>query len=97
MSWIDVQREAIGSKNVDGLLTKFALNHPTYVRENAGGDREFGLWLFMVDRKMRRLVGIGHRDIADWHWHDAFDDGVSPSEAARDALGADDTFSELFG
>lgn len=93
MSWITDQRERQGAEKVDATLTKFATNHPAYIRENACGDREFGLWLYLVDRRIGFLT---HRDIADWHWRDAFDDGVSPTEAAREALSIDDTFSILF-
>jgi hypothetical protein len=34
--------------------------------------------------------------MADWTWWDAYEDGMSPAEAARAALEEDDTFSALF-
>lgn len=85
MSWIDERRAELGDERVDQLLQKVALNMPRYVRY-AGGDRGFALWLLMVDRAIGFL---SHRDLADWHWRDAYDDGVSPREAAEEAVHAD--------
>jgi hypothetical protein len=65
--------------------------------ERGNNDPRFALWLKLVDRRMGRAIGLTHRDIGDWTWRDAFDDGVSPREAAFDALQADDTFGALFG
>ena len=97
MTWMTDQRERQGVEKVDGAVADFAARNADYVRDYANGNPEFGLWLALVDRRMGRAVGVTHRDIADWTWHDAFDDGVSPSEAAREALAADDTFGALFG
>ena len=86
MTWIDDKRAEVGEKRMFDTLHRIGMNHPTYVRENAHGDRGFALWLMMVDR---RLKPLSHRDLADWHWRDAFDDGVDPAEAAKDATTAD--------
>ena len=90
MSWIDDKRAEVGDEKVDALLLKVGMNHATYVRENAHGDRGFALWLLLVDRK---LGFLSHRDIADWHWRDAYDDGMDPAEAAREAVAADGLFT----
>lgn len=49
-------------------------------------DQRFALWLGIVDQRLSMRTGMGHRDLADWTWRDAFDDGSSPSEAVQDAL-----------
>lgn len=64
-------------------------------RYNTGNVR-FALWLSLVDRRMSNSVGVTHRDISDWTWADAFEDEMSPREAAREALAADDTFGAMF-
>ena len=86
MSWITDKRAEVGDEKIDSVLMRVGMNHPTYVRENAHGDRGFALWLMLIDR---HLAPLSHRDLADWHWRDAFDDGVTPAEAARDATAAD--------
>lgn len=52
-------------------------------KEQAGS---FEDWMRQVDRAMIRISGIGYMDIGDQLWHDWYDDGVSPKEAAEDAL-----------
>jgi hypothetical protein len=49
-------------------------------------DTQFNAWLDMVDAALVRLVGIGWEDLPDQSWADWFDAGMSPSEAAREAL-----------
>lgn len=46
----------------------------------------FERWLAKVDYHITRIVGLTHRDIADWTWYDAWADGVSSLEAAQTAL-----------
>ncbi|QFG10458.1 hypothetical protein KIV65_gp09 [Mycobacterium phage Anthony] len=46
----------------------------------------FEAWLARIDRSMIRQVGVGYRDIGDWAWRDAYDNGVTTLEAAREAL-----------
>lgn len=50
------------------------------------GDREFAVWLLGVDRKIRRYTGVEHRDLPDWGWRAAYDDDLSPADAAADAI-----------
>jgi hypothetical protein len=52
----------------------------------------FDDWLRYVDMHMVRAVGLNHRDIADWTWYDAYEAGVSPVDAAREAIEADGLF-----
>lgn len=60
-------------------------------------DDYFGLWLWLADRSMSRVVGLGINDIGDWMWADAYESGQSPKSAAREALENDDTYSMMFG
>lgn len=46
-------------------------------------DKEFENWLAQVDKELNKEWGFGHRDLPDWGWRDAFDDGLSPEEAAE--------------
>jgi hypothetical protein len=66
-------------------------------REEAHGDEWYALWLVMCDVKMLRMVGLGIFDIADWGWADGYESEMSPGEAVREALSADDTFGAVFG
>jgi hypothetical protein len=92
MSWLDDQP----AEKVEAALQSLREQAPGYIANEGTGDERFALWLRLVDKRMARVTGLGHRDIGDWHWRDAFEDGVSPSEAAREALAADDTFGGLF-
>jgi hypothetical protein len=95
MSWLD-------SKPVEEVV---AAEHSLrasevgerYIMDYAGGDVRFGVWLRLVDARLGKSLGIGHRDLSDWTWRDAFDDGLSPKEAAVAALEADDSFLAFFG
>lgn len=49
----------------------------------------FEEWMQQVNVHLGALVGLGHRDIADWRYRDAYDDEVSPREAALSALDND--------
>lgn len=92
-TWLDQKDPA----KIDAALAQMRERSPGYADEVAGGDERFALWLAIVDGRMARSVGVTHRDIADWTWRDAYDSGMSPSEAAVEALQADDTYSALFG
>lgn len=46
----------------------------------------FDQWLTAVDIAVARIIGLGIDDLADWHYHDAYDDGVDPQEAAKEVL-----------
>lgn len=89
--------DTIDAAKITLALEKFRTEgtYAEYVR-NAGGDENFAFWLRLVDAKMRKAVGVTHRDIGDWQWRDAYDNGYTPFEAARGALEDDDTFGALF-
>jgi hypothetical protein len=47
---------------------------------------KFDAWLRRVDNALMRLCGIGTADLVDCCYADWYDEGLSPSEAARRAL-----------
>lgn len=49
-------------------------------------DPRFALWLACVDRAVQRRVVLSYMDMEDWHYYDAYDAGMSPVEAALEAL-----------
>ena len=48
-------------------------------------------WMKKVDIVLGALVGLGARDLADCCWHDMFEGGYTPAEAAKEALESDGT------
>lgn len=82
-TWIDTQDPT----KVDAALTRLA-THPQGQRaiDYAGGEPEFGLWLAIVDRRVSGTYGLGIFDLQDWAWRDLYDAGLSPTEAAREAV-----------
>jgi hypothetical protein len=48
----------------------------------------FAEWMAKVDAILVRKCGLDSRDLEDWAYADAFEDGASPAEAAREALQA---------
>lgn len=52
----------------------------------AEGPMSFDQWRAAVDKVVQRLTGFGCDDLPDWHYAEAFSDGVEPCEAARDML-----------
>lgn len=92
-TWVDRQDQ----DKVERALRSLRERNPAYIADMADGDERYALWLANVDHRMGRLVGLGHRDIGDWTWWDAYEAGVSPRDAAREALEADDTYQALFG
>jgi hypothetical protein len=52
--------------------------------ENSG----FDYWLQRVNAYLVRKCGLGSDDLPDWCYRDAFDDGYTPSEAAREVIRA---------
>lgn len=85
MNWL---LENHGGKVVE-LVDKARANPVLAEQLDEVGDDVFGVWLIFVNRHLRPL-GVTYRDLADWTWRDAFDDGMSPVMAARDALAADE-------
>ena len=45
---------------------------------------DFEGWTKEVDKVLEAKVIVGHRDLPDWHWLDAFEDGATPKEAVAD-------------
>ncbi|MEZ5586275.1 MAG: hypothetical protein R3E46_04305 [Sedimenticolaceae bacterium] len=52
-------------------------------------------WLCKVDVEIKRVAGIGVFDLADQPYADWFDDGLTPQEAAREALELEGFFLDL--
>ena len=48
----------------------------------------FTAWMAKVDALMARSCGMSSMDLPDWNYRDAYDDGASPSSAARQAIRA---------
>lgn len=55
-------------------------------RHRDNGNGSFGEWLRQVDGVLRQAVGLTHRDLADQTWRDWHASGMSPREAAFEAL-----------
>ena len=51
---------------------------------------KFQAWMHECDQWLLGKVQVSTYEIADWTWRDAFDDGMSPEDAAREAFEADD-------
>lgn len=64
--------------------------------EQAGGDPQFAVWLFDVDRTLARRIGVGHRDMPDLSWRDAWESGTPARDAALDAISEWHDNGELF-
>jgi hypothetical protein len=67
-----------------------------YMATHAPNDPAFAVWLMIVDRDLQKQVQVGHRDLSDWGWRDAYDNGTSPKDAAQQALADDDLFGAVF-
>ena len=54
-------------------------------KENGWGDNaaEFVWWLEEVDRRVQHTLGLSIDDLPDWHFADAFEDGLGPRLAAE--------------
>ena len=46
----------------------------------------FKQWMRAVDRLLERSIGLSAMDLSDKCWHDMFDDGITPKEAAADII-----------
>lgn len=46
-------------------------------------DLDFEQWLTDMDVIFVLHYGLSYKDFPDWTWRDAFDDGMSPSEAVE--------------
>jgi hypothetical protein len=59
---------------------------PFHERVIEVGDEKFQAWMREVDAAMEAEVGMGHADLPDWNYRDAFDDGMDAADAADEAL-----------
>jgi hypothetical protein len=62
----------------------------------AQDDEHYALWLYLTDRQVGRVAGVGLFDLEDCLMADGYEAGYSPSEMAGEALANDSTFSEMF-
>lgn len=46
----------------------------------------FKQWQDAVERVVQRRLGVGFMDLADWRWFDAWQDEMTPAEAADEAI-----------
>ncbi|GAA4685368.1 hypothetical protein [Gordonia humi] len=67
------------------VIDRLIAQYPELV-EQAGGDPQFALWLVDVDRRLARRIGLGHRDMPDLAWRDAWESGTTAHDAALDAI-----------
>jgi predicted nucleic acid-binding Zn ribbon protein len=51
---------------------------------------DFDVWLQMVDTVVIDTIGVGAYELAEWPYADAFVDGMDPTDAAHEAMMADD-------
>jgi hypothetical protein len=51
-------------------------------------EKNFKAWLKEVDNEVSALCGLSYLDLPDWMYHDSFDAGDSPKEAAKQAFAA---------
>ncbi len=93
MNWLDEQDEQRRAAITSMLDSERGERYPT----EAGDDRGFAAWLLVADAVCTRCLGLSIFDIADWGWRDAYESGMTPGEALREALYADDTFATLLG
>ena len=79
-AWIATKDPAVIAEIAD----RIAAHEPARI-DNAAGDRNFAVWMFGVDRKLRATTGFNHSDLPDWSWRNAYDDDLTPDDAAADA------------
>ena len=90
-AWIATKDPA----NVDAAADQIAAHEPNRITE-ADGDREFAVWMYGVDRAIRRRTnGFSHRDLPDFGWKDAYNDDLDPAVAAADAIAHWEEFGDL--
>jgi Family of unknown function (DUF5419) len=46
----------------------------------------FAEWMAKVDAIIMKKFGLDSRDLIDWDYHGAFEDGYTPSQAVREAI-----------
>jgi len=55
----------------------------------------FDQWMQQIDNIFMDKLGLSYMDIADWYYRDAYDDGLTPLEAAEEAFNSDDLTSMM--
>lgn len=63
------------AKNGDKAMARYYTTDPV-----------FALWMYYVDRAVQRRIVVGCMDLEDWRYRDAYDDDMSPKEAAIELL-----------
>jgi hypothetical protein len=48
----------------------------------------FAQWMHSVDLTIQRITGLSADDLPDYCYRDAYEDGLSPAQAARRAVRA---------
>lgn len=48
---------------------------------------DFDTWIEMADAIIIKRTGLDRDSFPDWNWYDAFEDGLTFSEAVEDFLG----------
>jgi hypothetical protein len=79
-TWLDEQDQA----KVTAALEKFraSTDHIAESAKRYGGDDErFDFWLYLIDRKVSRALGLSIFDLVDGPWRDYYDSGLSPMAA----------------
>lgn len=70
------------------------IRYPALVeRDIMAEDKNFKAWLAEVDVEVQAQIGLGFRDLADFPFRFAYDDGCDPASVALDVIASDDTFS----
>lgn len=90
MSWVS---QNLSSEQIEAAFQVLRAEAPHYITDYADGNEHFALYLRIVDGWLYREAGVTHRDLSDWTWRIAFDEGVRPKHAAEEALENDDTYS----
>ena len=97
-TWLDNQDQAKVTKVIEQMREKNWVIGSTGYAHYAGGagDERYLLWLYLTDRRCRKIVGLSIFDLSDANYGDFYQDGMSPSDAARTAVENDELYSALF-
>jgi hypothetical protein len=87
MSWLESRDPLLIEAAVEKLAVAPGLAVEA-IRDYAGGDGRFGVWLYLVDKRCVTLLGLGIFDLEDFSWRDAYDSGESPKEALAEFISA---------
>lgn len=80
-TWVDEQDQS----RVDEWLAKHG---EQACADYYTDDPRFAFWMRQVDLRVMAMVGINIYSLEDWLYHDAYADGATPREVARDLLAA---------